>query len=238
MGARKEMWKGVVLHVLRFRSSRLYLVASLSAAVLAALSVFAYLRSLQARVAASGKLVELVVAARDIRAGEVLDAASLDLVPFPDRYLLPGTFTDRAEVSGRVLRYPVRQGEPLLASAILSPQEGPWATSALDAGLRAFPLPCEAVAFPPSQLTEGSRVDVVCSRGGSSRLALENIKVVAVFDPASTAYAGGAGEEAHSGNWTSAGCILLAVTPEESCELATALEDGRVEIALRPAREP
>lgn len=221
--------------MLRFRSSRLYLAASLAAAVLAAVSVFAYLRSLQARVAAGGKLMELVVAARDIRAGETLDPASLDLVPFPERYLLPGTFTNTEEVSGRVLRYPVRQGEPLLAGAVLSSQEGAWAASALETGFRAYPLPFEAVAFPPSQLTTGSRVDVVCSGGGSSRLAMENIGILGVFDPASPAYAG---EEAASGNWTRDGCILLEVTPEEACELAAALENGRVELVLCPAREP
>lgn len=225
--------------MLRFRSSRLYLAASVAAAVLAAVSVFAYLRSLQSRVAASGNLVKLVVAARDLHAGETLDASSLDLVPFPDRYLLPGTFTDAAEVSGRVLRYPVRQGEPLLEGAV-SLRDGDLATGGLDAGLRAFPLPCEAVAFPPSRLAPGSRVDIICTNGGFSRLAMENVGVLEVCYPASPSYPGASGEEALAGDlpgWTSNGCVLLEVTPEEACELAAALENGRVELALRPARE-
>ena len=162
-------------------------------------------------------LVKLVIAARDLRAGETLDASSLDLVPFPDRYLLPGTFTDAAEVSGRVLRYPVRQGEPLLEGAVASSRDGEWAAGGLDAGLRAFPLPCEAVAFPPSRLAPGSRVDIICMSGGLSRLAMENVGVLEVCDPASPSYPGASGEEALAGDltgWARSGCVLLEVTPD------------------------
>lgn len=219
----------------RFRSSRLYLAASLTTAVLAAVLVFAYLHSLQARVAASGNLVRLAVAARDLRVGEMLDASSIDLVPFPDKYLLPGTFTDTAEVSGRILRCSLRRGEPLLESAVLSSQERTTLQYELDAGLRAFPLPCEAVAFPPPLLAAGSRVDIICSCGGFSRLAMEDIGVLEVYDLSSPAHSQGPGGDALPGNWTGGGCILLAVTPEEACELAAALENGKVELALRPA---
>ncbi len=219
----------------RPRPSRLYLVASLAAALLAALALFAYLRGLGAQGAAGGRLVELVVAARDLREGEVLGPASLKLVPFPERYLFPGAFSDVAEVSGRTLRHPLSEGEPLLAGAVLPNREGGWAGSSIGAGFRAFPIPCASLSFPASQLAAGSRVDVVSCGEDLSRLILEDVRVIGLFSAAPSTT-----EEVSQGGgaWLEECCILLEVTPEEACVLATALQAGKVELALRPQREP
>ena len=61
---------------LSHRSSRFYLFVSITAALLAALSLLAYLQGLRSRIAESGRLVQLVVAARDLGAGDVLDASA------------------------------------------------------------------------------------------------------------------------------------------------------------------
>lgn len=217
---------------LRLRSSRIYLFAAAVAAALSVLIVFAYLRGIGTRTAQAGRLVELAVAARDLNGGEVLDSSSLKLVPFPDKYLLPGTYTDLSRLSGRRLAHPVREGEPVLESALLS--GGDEARESLTPGFRAFPLPQEAAHFPFPSLTPEERVDIVFVEGDSARLGLENVKVL-----------GSMAVENLVSSWrpssepgpASSGCLLLEVTPEEACRLAAVLKAGRVEILLRSGKE-
>jgi len=212
------------------RSSRYYLIAAAVAAALSALIAFAYLRGLTARIAQSGRLVELVVAARDLGSGEVLDSSSLQLVPFPDRYLLPGTYTEVSQVSGRRLSHPVRQGEPVLESALLQGGDEEMRDS-LTPGFRAFPLPQEAVNFPISRLPPQGRVDIVFVEGESARLGLENVKVLGTTAAEGASFHRESASGSPSG---SASCLILEVTPEEACLLAAALEGGRVELLLCP----
>ncbi len=205
------------------RSSRFYLIVSIVAASLAAVTLLAYLQGLRSRIAESGRLVPLVVAARDLEAGEVLDPSSLSLVDFPDRYLLPGTFTDPLPLAGATLRHTVRSGEPLLESSLLPPSGG-IVLESLDKGFRAYPLPSSSVSFPASELPTGSRVDILAVAGGEASPLLENVEVLRVCGLPQDGTGGGGG-----------GCILLQVTCEEACRLGAAQEGGKVEVLLRPA---
>jgi len=217
------------------RFARFYLAASIAAALLAALTAFAYLRGLRSQAAENGRLVGVLVAARDLEAGEVLSGDSLQTVPFPDRYLFPGTFTDVSQVSGAVLRHPLRSGEPVLASALVQPGVGA-PVPPVEPGFRAYPLPASTFSFPPSCLHQGCRVDVISASEGSARLLLENVEVLGVFPEEATATYGGAASPSLQGEERA--CLLLKVTPEEACLLTDAREHERVEVVLRPAREP
>ena len=217
---------------LPLRTSRLYLLISIVAAGLAAITLFAYLQNIRSRVAESGRLVRLVVAARDLEAGEVLNPSCLSLVDFPDRYLLPGTYTDPLAVTGSTLRHSLQAGEPLLESALLPTGGGGLAQSSLDEGFRAYPLTSSSVSFPAGELSEGSRVDVLAISSGGARSLLENVEVLGIVGRPSFLQPAGEGFSAPA---ESAGeCILLQITPEEACRLAAAREGGKVEILLRP----
>ena len=218
---------------LSHRSSRFYLIVSIAAASLAAVALLVYLQGLRSRIAESGELVHLVVAARDLEAGEVLDPSSLSLVDFPDRYLLPGTFTDPMAVSGGSLRHAIRAGEPVLESALLPLHGGGLAQNLLAEGFRAYPLPSSAVSFPSGELSEGSRVDILAVAGGGASPVLENVEVLGVFGRPSSSLTG---EGIPSTEESPHECILLKVTPEEACLLAAAQEGGKVELLLLPGR--
>ncbi|RJP26662.1 MAG: Flp pilus assembly protein CpaB [Actinobacteria bacterium] len=213
------------------RSSRFYLVVSIAAAALAAITLFAYLHNLRSRIAESGSLIHLVVAARDLEAGEVLDSSCLSLVDFPDRYLLPGTCTDPLALTGASLRHALREGEPLLESALLQPGDGSVTCESLDKGFRAYPLPSSSVCFPAGELPPGSRIDILAAAGEGVDLLLENVEVISVFGIARYAPDGEIGAAAVDG---SDACILLQLTCEEACRLAAAQSKGEVEILLRP----
>ncbi|MEW6553824.1 MAG: Flp pilus assembly protein CpaB [Actinomycetota bacterium] len=220
---------------LPYRSSRFYLIVSVVAALLAALSLLAYLQGLRSRIAESGRLVGLVVAARDLGAGEVLDPSSLRLIDFPDLYLLPGTYTDTAMVAGSTLRCAVSAGEPLLDSSLLPRGGGSLTMDALDKGFRAYALAASAVAFPAAELHAGCRVDILAVTGEGAAPLLENVEVIMVHGLPTSAgsEAGPVASQDYAG-----GSILLQVTGEEACRLAAAQEGGRVELLLRATEGP
>ena len=220
---------------LSHRSSRFYLLVSIVTALLAALSLLAYLQGLRSRIAESGRLVQLVVAARDLGAGDVLDPSAISLVDFPDLYLLPGTYTDAAAVAGATLRCAVRAGEPVLESSLLPPGAGSMTMDSLDRGFRAYALASSSVSFPAAELHAGSRVDILAVTDDSAVPVLENIEVLIVYGIQVSA-AGEAGPVT-SQDYAS-GSILLQVTSEEACRLAAAQEGGKVELLLRAGEEP
>jgi len=213
------------------RSSRFYLLISITAAILAAIAIFAYLRGLQSRVAESGNLIQLVVAAKDLEAGEVLDPSCLTLVDFPDRYLLPGTCTDPSGLSGVSMRHALRAGEPLLESAMMLPGSGSITCESLDRGFRAYPLPSSSISFPASELPAGSRVDILAIADEGVDLVLENVEVLSVYGMSFHVPSGDSQIVAPD---SSADCVLLQLTGEEACMLASARQNGEVEILLRP----
>lgn len=215
------------------RTSRVYLLASIITAALAAITLFAYLQGLRSRIAESGEVVQLVVASQSLDAGEVLNPSCLAQVDFPDIYLLPGTFTDPQAVTGMTLRHDLEEGEPLLESALLSPHDGGLIQNALDEDFRAYPLPISSVAFPVKELSQGSRVDVLAITAGEARYILENVEVLGVSFPSMVTTTP---EESYiPAADPSQGCILLQITSEEGCRLAAAQEEGRVEILMRPS---
>lgn len=217
---------------LPLRTSKVYLIASILTAALAAITLFVYLQGLRSRIAECGEVVKLVVASRSLGAGEVLNPSSLTLVDFPDTYLLPGTFTDTRAVTGKTLCHNVEEGEPLLESALLPPYAGGLIQNALDEGFRAYPMPASSFAFPVKELSQGSRVDVLAVAGGEGRYILENVEVLgsSLASAINTSVEEGFPQASDS----SEGCVFLQITAEEGRRLAAAQEEGRVEILLRP----
>ncbi|MDY6796735.1 MAG: Flp pilus assembly protein CpaB [Actinomycetota bacterium] len=217
------------------RNSKIYLLLSIIAAALAAAMLFACLNNLRSRIAESGNLVRIVVAARDLEAGEVLDPSCLEQVNFPDRYLLPGTFTDIVEVNGEALRHSLHAGEPLLVSALLTSGTGGSTQDRLEEGFCAFPLPASAISFPAAELWQGSCVDILALADGQGRTILENIEVLGVSGTGAS-YMQTEGDTFSSAPYVGEECVLLQLTAEEACLLAAAMEEGKVELMLRPPR--
>ena len=214
------------------RTSHMYLAASAVTAVLAAAALLAYLQGVRARVAQCGRLVPLVVASRNLEAGEVLDPSDLKVIDFPDRYLLPGSSTDPLLLAGSTLRHPLAEGEPLLESDLLPAGGGGLAQESLEQGFRAYPLPASSVSFPLGELAAGSRVDVLAVGEQAAVPLLENVEVLGVSGGPSSPQAAEAGYEVGGDPWSA--CILLQLTSEEACRLAAAQEGGKVEVLLRP----
>jgi Flp pilus assembly protein CpaB len=216
-----------------FRSHRAFLIVATLSAALAGLTVFAFLRQVRSRTAQAGRLVKLVVAARNLEEGEVLDASSVTTVDFPDRYLPAGTFTDPSDVVGCAVHQPHLAGEPILESSLFPGGRSVLASLAVPEDFCAFPLPASATSFPVHLLYPGCRVDILQADDGEARPILREVEVLLV----ETGPAGVPGEETASYAGMES-CVFLEVTMEEACRLAGALEAGAVEVVLLSPRRP
>ncbi len=170
------------------------------AALLAGLAVWVGVATLETP---AERLAPVVVAARDLEAGTVLDARSLTV-----REFLPGTApasaaTDARDWWGRRVAVPLAAGEPLTPARLLgSEQRRAWP------GLTTVPvrLGDEEAA---DLLRAGDRVDLLATdprTGGSSTLA-RDVPVVSVVTASS-----GASARSPTGSGTGR-LVLLAVAP-------------------------
>nr|WP_221473466.1 RcpC/CpaB family pilus assembly protein [Planomonospora venezuelensis] len=166
-----------------------------------------------------GASVTVLAAARDLPGG-VLTAADVKPVALrpgtaPDGALRPG-----APVAGRVLAGPVRRGEPLTDVRLL----GPDLLAARTPGTVATPV---RVSDPESArlLSPGNLVNVLAAPSdwdGSApaRTVAEDVPVLALPP-------GGSDRGA---------LVVLATTPGQAAELASAQAGGRLSITISSAR--
>ncbi|MFF5110433.1 RcpC/CpaB family pilus assembly protein [Streptosporangium sp. NPDC000509] len=161
--------------------------------------------------------VTVLVAARDLSGG-VLGTA--DLIPAP---LRPGTVPDGAlrpgtPFAGKVLTGPARRGEPLTDVRLL----GPGLLAAHGRGTVATPV---RVADPETArlLSPGDTVDVLAATS-----AWEGTAPATVVAEDVTVLATPAGESERGA------LVVLATTPAQATELASAQAGGRISITIGP----
>ncbi|MEV4531574.1 RcpC/CpaB family pilus assembly protein [Streptosporangium sp. NPDC049304] len=161
--------------------------------------------------------VTVLVAARDLSGG-VLRAADLIPAPLrpgtaPDGVLRPGT-----PFAGKVLTGPARRGEPLTDVRLL----GPGLLAAHGRGTVATPV---RVADPETArlLSPGDTVDVLAATS-----AWEGTAPATVVAEDVTVLAAPAGESERGA------LVVLATTPAQATELASAQAGGRLSITIGP----
>lgn len=225
------------------------LAVAVLAAVLTAVLVRSWLVRQEARHAEAAPavaLVEVVVAARDLPAGSILQADDLRLAPWPasaaGRLVVRGTGDDpRPGMAGQTVRRELAEGEPLTAQA-LRPNATGMLAAMLAAGNRAVSIPISNTSAAAGFVTPGDRVDVVLAadlmrtegnavqNGPMVRYAAEtvltDVRVLAI-DQATARAKDGAAVEGKT--------ATLEVTPKQAELLAAASLLGSLSLALRSA---
>jgi pilus assembly protein CpaB len=206
-----------------------------SVAVLAAASTFVglhrYLGWLRSQIPEGG-LVPVVVAARDIEAGETVEADMLRTARVPPAAAPAGALRSPRSAAGSTAAVFVEEGQ--IVTARILGREGPSAL--LPRGMRAYDLPADAASgsLAPRQ---GDRVDVIVAFPGdgavepTARTVLSRATVAGVGQGDGTS----TGAAAELGERPSARITLL-VTPEEAERLATAEAYGRIRVVLASAQ--
>jgi pilus assembly protein CpaB len=173
----------------------------------------------------SGK--NMVVAAKPLKAGTVLQSTDVKLIPWPGQQIPKGAFEQVEQVTGNTVFDPIGEDEPVFATHLASAQSG--AGSGVPAGMRAISIHVTDSTGVITLLRAGQKVDVqvVVGRGGDSRettvrTALENLQVLSV---------NAAPEQSSQG--ASLPVVTLLANPAAADVLAAADSGARVRLVLR-----
>ncbi len=177
------------------------------------------------------EVVDVVVAARDMGAGTLLEPEDVKLIEWPAGAVPTGFSRSPAEVVGRGLLADVKLNEPLLTSKVASSEAGAGLPVLIPHGMRAMSVKVDDVVGVAGFVLPGTRVDVLVTldqMAGQAvprtRILLQNIRV---------ASAGQITERDAQGEPQSVPVVTLLVTPEEAEKLALGSGKGTIRLALR-----
>ena len=119
----------------------------------------------------SGKT--LLVAARALKAGTVLQATDLQPIPWPAADLPKGTYSDPSLLIGSALFDSIAEGEPILSSRLISTKsEG---LAGVPVGMRAVSVHVSDSTGVLSLLHSGPHVDVQVVNGHGNEIAVRTV---------------------------------------------------------------
>jgi pilus assembly protein CpaB len=173
----------------------------------------------------SGKA--LVVAAKALKPGTVLQADDLKTIPWPADQLPKGTFGTSEEVVGNTIFEAINEEEPVLATHLASAQSG-GGGAAIPAGMRAVSIHVTDSTGVLALLRAGHTVDVqvVVGRGNTGetevRTAIESLKVLSVIP-----------QPEQSSQGQNLPVVTLLAKPAQADVLALADSGARVRLTLR-----
>lgn len=212
------------------RYSFVFYVAIL-VAIAATYSVFKVLESTKAssRVAT----VPVVIAARDITEGELVDRIALSVAQWPISTVPVGAYGRVDSVAGRVARVPIFNGEPIVPGRLAPEGTEAGLTIKITPGKRAKTIRVNDVSAIAGLIQPNARVDIVLTTtvnsNRTSKIFMQNMRVLAM----NTVTA-----KTEDGRPIPATTATLELTPEELELLSVAQATGTLELALRGYGDP
>jgi pilus assembly protein CpaB len=224
----------------RLGSAKKRLVLALLAGVASALLMFLYAGSLEASASSAqnaaideygGTRTEVLVATRDLLAGEELNAENTAMMPWLSGLLPQGAITNPEEAYSLTLSLPVWANEPILAVKLGSGEE----LIKVPDGLVAVSIPLSDDMAVGGSLLPGSSVDLYAI--GTSQVSL--VLADALVLEASNGVGIGQGDDAKQAGIVLGGSsraalkwVTLAVRDETVAELLSAARDNTLSLVL------
>ncbi|MBM9603829.1 Flp pilus assembly protein CpaB [Desulfopila inferna] len=212
----------------------LFLIVALAAASLVSYIVYqkSSLEPATAETAKNQEIAQIAVAAGDLQRGAKITAQDLRLVSYLKASVPRGHFADLATAVGRVIIKPIGETEPILESALAPTDFTRGGMAAfITPQKRAMAIKVDEVIGVAGFLHPGHKVDVLVSleepgerRSQITKTVLENIVVLSVGTQA---------QESDDKKATRVTVVTLEVDLEEGEKLALAVNQGRIQLALR-----
>jgi pilus assembly protein CpaB len=203
--------------------------------------ISAYQNELAKERMARGKIVptvEVFVAARALKYGELLDPKAVRKVSWPQNAIPEGVFTKidalfpADNANPRFVLRTMEKDEAILTVKVTRPGEDAGITSQLEKGMRAFAIRVDVTTGVSGFLRPGDRVDVYWTgsirgteegaRGDITRLIETGVKLIAIDQSAGGDLDG----------TLIARTVTVAVRPAQVAALAQAQTSGRLSLAL------
>jgi len=176
--------------------------------------------------------VKIAVVERDLKRGAKITTQDLRMASYLVESLPAGHFTDLSDAVGRIVVKPIRVTEPVLESALAPTSLTKGGMAAVITPLkRAMAVKVDEVVGVAGFLHPGHMVDVLVSidkpgerRNQITKTVLENIPVLSIGTQA---------QEQEDKSSKRVTVVTLEVTLEEGEKLALAVNEGRIQLALR-----
>lgn len=141
---------------------KIALVISIVLAILAGLMVKSYIEKEKAKVTKGLGLVKVVVASRNIEAGEALNDSNIASRSYPVKYVGDRSIyvDDLYMINGQKLKNSVQEGKPVLWSDIEMQKKEGFA-STIKPGMRAITIPVSELSSISHMVEPGSRIDLL-----------------------------------------------------------------------------
>jgi pilus assembly protein CpaB len=182
------------------------------------------------------KTVPVVVAARDIPEGTLIDRTGLFVSYWPAGTVPAGAYTTLDSLAARVTRVPIYKGEAMVPGRLAPEGTGPGLEVKITPGKRAFGLRINDVAGIAGMVQPNSRVDVMVvladpnDRGRRvATVFMSNMRVLAI---------GGPWQDPDAVTPPRDAVVTLEVTPDEAERLAIAQTQGQIALVLRGYGDP
>ena len=218
----------------KFKPGKTWIVlgVALGIGLLAALAARSYLSSrmeaIEAR--AKGKMVNVVVAKRDLSRGTKLSADSVAVRAIPVDYAQSLAVTPDAfdRVDGQVLAYPVKAGEMILWG-LMEGKKVPTFSSRVETGHRAMTVPVDEINSISGLLEPGDIVDLIATidkKGKKTTFPLlQNVQVIATGQRSV--------DDPKSGQRREYSTVTFDITPEQAQNVIVARDLGKITALLR-----
>lgn len=179
---------------------------------------------------AKGPTAKMVVAARDLAAGQEISDSDVTDSPLSGSQPLQDSFSDSSMVVGRVVAIPMLAGQAVLENSLAPRGSGSGLQAVIPAGMRALTIDVNEVSGVAGYVMPGSRVDIVqtlhddATNQPVARCIAEDLQVTAVGT--------------RDASWgEKASCVTLLVTPRQAETIELASTNGRPRLVLRGWRD-
>jgi len=185
---------------------------------------------------------KVLVAAKDLPVGTILDQTSLKFVAWPKEsmqdsyYAQSAQDSDPSKLAGTVVRYPITAGQPVTRGSLVGPEDRGFLAAALSPGMRAVTVPVTATSGLAGFVFPGDHVDIVLTESvnGSgdqalkvSETILRNVRVLATDQRYTDKDTDGKVKVQQASN------VTLEVTPKIAEKIAVAQSVGSLSLSLR-----
>jgi pilus assembly protein CpaB len=180
----------------------------------------------------------ILVAAKAVAPGTAIEEPDLVARKVPAEIAPAGSFTNAADVVGRVASVGISTDQPITEALLVAKGAGAGAQALVPEGMRAITIEVNEFSGVAGLLVPGCRVDVITSlREESSnipvaRTIVQNVRVMAVGQKL-TPVKEPPKEETNGQQTAWARCVTLVVTPAQAEAIDLASSSGRPRLVLR-----
>ena len=217
------------------------LIISLLLALICCFLLFSYIKKLQKPIEEESPKVTVLVASRDIKAGELITQTEINTIDTSSDSIPMGIINNRERIEGLYAKEPILVGESFREERLIQREALSLAWN-IPENLRAICVFVNEDAIFSNQIRIGDHVDVIGSfkrdMGGgvtiaSSMIIIQNVEVLAIGSDRLEQKYEDVPMEVTDEETSLSRTVTLAVTPEDSEKIVFATDFGEFSLALR-----